>query len=287
MPEHFPCPSTPCISAQNTESAEDRVAVKVTFENHLSARVVEIQFDGGLKITETKDLADLKAAWTENLKKWHSPYTCLFDCRNFQVDEHVRKDFERLIGFFKNFFMKNIIGFADSGALPDWCPFEVVEGYDAAVARTGLARGAGLTRNLDDLRSRIQIDNDFNAHVMEVSFLADTELNSAADIQTLKSKIHNILKMWHSPYSVLFNCSNLNFSAEAAQEFIRLEKFLKSFFCKKIIGYAPRGEKSSYPFVTFRSRHLAAADLEHSGIQSGAQANCSTRKSPASGGNGK
>jgi hypothetical protein len=259
------------------------VAINVTFENHLSARVVEIQFPEGIKIATSEDVADLKSAWAENLKKWHSPYTCLFDCRNFQVDEPVRKDFERLVGFFKNFFMKTIIGFANEGALPEWCPFEVVEGYDTAVSRTGLARGAGLTRNLDDLRSRIQIDNDFNAHVMEISFLAETELNSAADIQIMKSKLQNILKMWHSPYSVLFNCSNLQFSTEATQEFIRLEKFLKSFFCKKIIGYAPRGDKSSYPFATFRSRHLAAADLEHSGIQSGAQANCSTRKTPPSG----
>ncbi len=263
------------------------MAINVTFENHLSARVVEIHFAGGLRISDAKDVAELKAAWAENLKKWHSPYTCLFDCRDLQVDEAARKDFERMIGFFKNFFMKTILGFAQEGALPAWCPFEVVEGYDAAVARTGLSRGAGLTRNLDDLRSRIQIDNDFNAHVMEISFLADTDLKTPEDIQILKSKLQNILKMWHSPYSVLFNCSNLNFTTEAATEFVRLEKFLKSFFCKKIIGYAPRGEKASYPFATFRSRHLAAADLEHSGIQSGAQANCSTRKSPPSGSNEK
>lgn len=259
------------------------MAIQVTFENHLSARVVEIHFPEGLKISDSKDIAELKSAWAENLKKWHSPYTCLFDCRNLVIDEHCRRDFERLIGFFKNFFMKTILGFCLEGQKPEWSPFEVVEGYDAAVARTGLARGIGLTRNLEDLRSRIQIDNDFNAHVMEISFLADTELNTGDDIHILKSKIHNILKMWHSPYSVIFNCVNLQFSAEAAQEFVRLEKFLRSFFCKKIIGYAPRAEKSSYPFPTFRSRHLAAAELEHSGIQSGAQANCSTRKQPLSG----
>lgn len=259
------------------------MAIQVTFENHLSARVVEVQFPEGLKISTAQQLTELKTAWSENLKKWHSPYTCLFDCRKFEIDEQCRKDFERLISFFKNFFMRNIIGFCNEGAKPEWCPFEVIEGYDAAVTRTGLARGAGLTRNLDDLRSRIQIDNDFNAHVMEISFLADTHLQTAADIQILKSKIHNILKMWHSPYSVLFNCVNLEFSSEAATEFVRLEKFLRSFFCKNIIGYAPRADKSTYPFPTFRSRHLAAAELEHSGIQSGAVANCSTRKSPTGG----
>jgi hypothetical protein len=259
------------------------VALKVTFENHLSARVVEIQFPEGLTISDASAIAELKTAWTENLKKWHSPYTCLFDCRQIAVAEPLRKDFERLINFFKNFFMKNILGFCHEGQPPEWCPFEVVEGYDAAVARTGLARGAGLTRNLEDLRSRIQIDNDFNAHVMEISFLADTTLQTAADVATLKSKLQNILKMWHSPYSILFNCVNLSFSPEAAQEFPRLERFLRSFFCKNIIGYAPRADKSTYPFPTFRSRHLAAAELEHNGIQSGSVANCSTRKSPTGG----
>lgn len=257
------------------------MALNVTFENHLSARVVEIHFPDGLEISNSTDLAELKAAWAENLKKWHSPYTCLFDCRNFSVNEANRKDFEKLISFFKNFFMKNIIGFCTEGQPPAWSPFEVVEGYDAAVARTGLARGKGLTRDLDDLRSRIQIDNDFNAHVMEISFLAETHLKTAEDIAILKSKLQNILKMWHSPYSILFNCVNFEFSPEAAKEFSRLERFLRSFFCKNIIGYAPRGEKSSYPFPTFRSRHLAAAELEHSGIDSGAVANCSTRKTPS------
>jgi hypothetical protein len=183
-----------------------------------------------------------------------------------------------LISFFKNFFMKTIIGFCNEGSTPEWCPFDVIAGYDNAVAKTGLSRGVGLTRDLSDLRSRIQIDNDFNAHVMEISFLADTHLENANDVRTLRSKVQNILKMWHSPYSILFNCINFTIAPEAHDEFVRFEKFVKSFFCKTIIGYAPRADKSTYPFLTFRSRHLAAAELQHSGIQSGSVANCSTRK---------
>lgn len=248
----------------------------------MSARVVEILFPDGLVISSKDELLLLKSAWSENLKKWHSPYTCLFDCRKFEIAADLRPEFERMVNFFKNFFMKSVIGFYESDTPPEWVPFEIVQGYEAAVARTGLAKGAGLKRDLTDLRSRIQIDNDFNAHVMEVSFLADTHIETPADLQILKSKIQNILKMWHSPYSILFNCVNLTFSETAAQNFSHFEKFVKSFFCKNIIGYAPRADKGSYPFRTFRSRHLAAADLEHSGIQSGAVANCSTRKSPQS-----
>lgn len=257
--------------------------MRVEFENHLSARVIEVQFPDGLGIANTEDLNQLKAAWSDNLKRWHSPYSCLFDCRKLSVSQEMRPEFEKLIAFFKKFFMKSIIGFCEIDGSPEWCPFDVVEGYDAAVAKTGLSRGAGLQRDLSDLRSRIQIDNDFNAHVMEVSFLADTKLESRADVLTLRSKVHNILKMWHSPYSILFNCSNLTFSPEAKAEFTLFEKFVVSFFCKRLIGYAPRDSRDGYPFQVFRSRHVAAAELEHSGIQSGATANCSTRKKPASG----
>lgn len=254
------------------------MSVQVSFENHMSERVVEIHFERGLQLEKASDLAELKTAWAENLKRWHSPYTCLFDCRQLVVAPSLHKDFEKLISFFRNFFMKTILGFCEPGQQPAWCPFEIVEGYDTAIARTGLARGAGLTRKLDDLRSRMQIDNDFNAHVMEISFLADTALQSSADIQIIKSKLQNILKMWHAPYSILFNCVNITFAPEAAAEFARLEKFLRAFFCKNIIGFAPRGEKSTYPFPTYRARHQAAAALEHSGLQSGSVANCSTRK---------
>lgn len=253
--------------------------MNVQFENHMSARVVEIHFPDGLTLHTKADLTALKTAWTENLKKWHSPYTCLFDCRQMEVSQELRPEFEKLIAFFKNFFMKNVIGFCNAGEVPSWCPFEVISGYENAVAKTGLSRGAGLTRDLSDLRSRIQIDNDFNAHVMEISFLADTHLENGSDVKILRSKVQNILKMWHSPYSILLNCINFTIAPEAHDEFVRFEKFVKSFFCKSIIGYAPRGEKSAYPFQTFRSRHLAAAELEHSGIQSGSVANCSTRKS--------
>lgn len=252
---------------------------KVRFENHFSKRVMEVLFPEGCRLQSTEDLQWLKREWMGNLKHWHSPYTCIFDVRNLEIAEAQREPFEKLVKFFGNFFMKKVIGFSEENANSiSQYPFEVISGYENAIAKTGLARGGGLVRDLADLRSRIQIDNDFNAHVMEISFLADTHFESASDVQTLKSKLQNILRLWHSPYSVMFNCVNMTFSEEAKSAFVPLEKFLKSFFCKEIIGYAPKGAKESYPFVMYRSRHLAAATLENSGIASGAVANCSTRK---------
>ncbi len=251
---------------------------KIVFENHFALRVVEIFFPEGFSITSEQDIAYLKEEWTKNLKSWHSPYTCLFDLRKFTVADELKDSFLRTIKFFSNFFMRKIIGFCEEGDAYPELNFPVTVGYEKAAIEAGLAKGSGLKRDLENLRSRIQIDNDFNAHVMEIQFLAETELISKEDIHTLRDKVKNILRQWHTPYSILLNCVNCSFSPEAAQEFLKVEKFLKSFFCKEIIGYAPKMAKETYPFKVYRSRHLAAAELENNGLQSGSVANCSTRK---------
>jgi hypothetical protein len=254
------------------------MANEIEFENHFSARVIVIIFADGYKIHSEEDITNIKNAWTKNLKSWHSPYTCLFDLRNFQISPDMEKSFDKLINFFKNFFMRKIIGFYDENSIKINVKFETVIGIDNASSQTGLSRGKGFERNITDLRSKIQIDNDFNAHVMEINFLGDTEFLTSSDIAVLKSKLQNILMLWHTPYSVMLNCVNCTFSEEAKKEFSKTERFLKSFFCKAVIGYAPKANKESYPFPTFRSRHLAAASLENNGLESGEIANCSTRK---------
>lgn len=253
--------------------------LQVRFENHLGEKVVEIFFENGFACDSAASLEELKRHWSENLKKWHSPYTCIFDCRKLRIAPELEASFARLIKFFQNFFMRKIIGFVDENEnLTATVPFEVVSGYENAVKQTGLSRSGGLTRNLSDLRSRIHIDNDFSAHVMEVSFLADTDFLTAQDVHTLKEKLQNILMLWHTPYSVVFNLTNCTFSEEGAQSFAKVERFLKSFFCKNIVGYAPKAAKESYPFPVFRARHKAVGSLENEGLNSGDKANCSTRK---------
>ena len=159
---------------------------KIVFENHFSARVVEIFFPEGFSIVSEEDIVHLKTEWTKNLKSWHSPYTCLFDFRNFTVSPHLQASFLKMLQFFSNFFMRKIIGFCDENSQPPSVNFQIIVDYEKAVLETGLAKGAGIKRDLDSLRSRIQIDNDFNAHVMEIQFLSETELVSKEDIHILK-----------------------------------------------------------------------------------------------------
>lgn len=249
---------------------------KIEFENHFSARVIEILFPEGCFIRTREHLQFLKTKWQANLKSWHTPYTCVFDLRNFHVDENLNSDFIKLLKFFEKFHMKKIIGFkVENSLLPEGIFFDVFASYDEAIQHTGLAKGAGLTRNVANLRDRIVIENDFHAHVMEISFLTETNFDTKADIQILKSKIQNILRLWHTPYSVLFNCVNLKFSDEAKKSFLPVEKFLKGFFCKEILGYSPCDSKDNYPFFTYRSRHVAAGKLESIGAQAGDSARCS------------
>ncbi|KAB8027964.1 hypothetical protein [Fluviispira multicolorata] len=251
---------------------------KIEFENHFSARVLEIFFPEGYHVHSNEDILNLKNLWIANLKSWHSPYTCLIDFRDFDIKPELIPAFENTLKFFKNFFMRKIIGFYEDELKKPHVKIEMIFGYENAIKQTGLARGRGIQKVKGDLRSSIQIDNDFNAHVMEITFAEHVDFSNNADIQILKSKLQNILMMWHTPYSIMFNCVNCTFSPETHSEFVKVERFLKGFFCKAIIGYAPKEAKETYPFITFRSRHLAAASLENSGIDSGEIANCSTRK---------
>jgi hypothetical protein len=251
---------------------------KIEFENYFSEKVIIIFYPNGLKIKNKRDLDEIKNAWIENLKAWHSPYTCLFDLRDFNLDESLKDEFEKMILFFKNFFMRKIIGFYNENSLKFDLKFDTVIGLENAVLRTGLSRKKEVPKDVLDLRKKIQIENDFNSHVIEVSFLSETEFLTPADLDILKSKLQNILMLWHTPYHILIHCSNCRFSEEAKHSFQKLEKFLKSFFCQSIVGYAPREEKNAYPFAVYRSRHLAARSLKSNNLQSGKVATCSSRK---------
>ncbi len=250
---------------------------QINFENHFSVRVIEIIFPDGFAIQTKDDLKLLKIKWQENLKSWHTPYTCIFDMRHFLVENILLADFLKLVNFFQKFHMKKIVGFKEENSQIPEVDFTVYDSYEQACQNTSLGRGAGLVRNIENLRERIVIENDFHAHVMEISFLSETTLESKEDIQILRAKIKNILRQWHTPYNLLFNCVNLKFTEEGKEEFLKFSKFLKGFFCKEVIGYSPLESKEHYPFTTYRSRHIAAGKLEFMGAQSGSEAGCAPK----------
>lgn len=252
---------------------------EISFENHFNLKVIEISFHSNFHIKSSNEILKLKKMWRENLQMWHSPYSCIIDVTNIYLDEALKSEFDAMIRFFKSFFMKKLFGYCTTGQKMDsYFSFVVFDSYAEARESVGLNRDFR-KKSKSGLRDEITIENDFNEHVMEISFDSPVIFQTKEDVESLRSKVKNMLRMWHTPYSVLINCQNCRISPDILKEFIALESFLKGFFCKRIIGYAPCESKEHYPFQTHRSRHLAVKELTHSGLSSGSKANCSTRKS--------
>lgn len=249
------------------------------FEPHYQRRVLSIEWDEAQRRHTAVEWEILKKAWVAQLKSWHYPYTALVWVREHALQPDDVGALRKMVLFLKKFHLRKIhfineTRLFEESETPDW----YVHHLNYEEAGLCLEGGAVPKEAGSDFKSLIQIENDFNAHVMEISFLDHFVLSEKSQIKTLQTKVTNHLKAWHSPYSLLIDCSKWTMSADMTKEFESFLRFLKAFFCKVVLGYSPKGTKEEYPFVTFRSRHLAAAQLEHEGITQGSVANCSTRR---------
>ena len=134
------------------------------------------------------------------------------------------------------------------------------------------------TREPTDFRSSIQLQNHFQQHTVEMSFSIPVVIDQKAQVQTLKSKLMNNLMQWHSKWSLLVDCANLEVAPVVHEDFEKMLATLRGFFLKQAVGYAPRIAKENYPFEVYRVRHRAAAVLEGEGNFSGDKADCKSRK---------
>lgn len=256
--------------------------MKVFFESNYQSKILEMQFEPSSLISSTKDILAWRSQWTQALSSWHSPYKALVDCTNLKIhtsakDKDINKALELMMSFFKGLFLKKIAGFGykqDQGH--DLLPFKVHETLEDAQKDLGVREKKD--RKFDDFRSTIQFDNHFKQHVIELSFAGPVKLDSSEKIKVLKSKLLNNLMLWHSSWSLIVDCSNLEMDTSIHPAFEDLKRSLKGFFLKNIVGYAPKSSKDSYPFPAYRARHRAAAELESEGNFSGEDANCASRK---------
>lgn len=241
-----------------------------------------MHFEPSTNIYSAKDVLAWRSQWTKALTSWHSPYKALIDCSNLIIhtdveEEELKKALVLMLNFFKGLFLKKISGFGyESEKGHDLLPFKVHEELEEAQKELGVR--AKKDKKFDDFRSTIQFDNHFKQHVIELSFAAPVKLDSEEKIQTLKSKFLNNLMLWHSSWSLIIDCSNLEVGTEIHPLFNNFSHSLKGFFLKSIVGYTPKAPKDSYPFPVYRARHRAAAELESEGNFSGEDANCSSRK---------
>lgn len=255
-------------------------AVELICEPHYQARVLAMRFAQPVSFDSAGVVQSFREQWMKALSSWHSPYSALIDLTGVTVDpdnNEVKQALQRLLKLMQGFFLKKAIGFGtDPESLAAVFPFAVVTEEEAR-QQVGLERtrkgGAG-----GDFRATLHFQNHFKQHVMELSFSEPVVIDSIEKVEVLKSKLGNNLMQWHSKWSLLIDCANLDMTPEIHPEFQKVERFFKGFFLKEVLGYSPRGPKENYPFTVYRARHAAAGRLESEGNFSGDDANCKSRQ---------
>ncbi len=237
------------------------------------------RFLAGSSLTEPAAVQAWRAQWMKELSSWHSPYKVLVDCSELSVAPipEVAKALELMVKFFNGFFLRKIVGF---GFRPDvgleQLPFPVTVTAEEAAVELGIR--APKERVATDFRSTIQLQNHFQQHSIELSFSEPVVISTKEQVQVLRSKLMNNLMQWHSKWSLIVDCANLEVTSDVGGEFERMVTVMRGFFMKHVVGYSPRGPKESYPFPVFRARHRAVAEIEGEGNFSGDEANCRSRK---------
>lgn len=250
------------------------------FDSNYQLKYMVQRFKAPTVLHDVSTVQAWRQAWLQALSSWHSPYKAVIDCRNLSInslDESIPKNLAVMLKFFKGFHLREAVGF---GLAPnrglEALPFQVFATEEEAFVAAGIRQPK--QREATDFRSTIHLQNHFQTHVVELSFTEPVEINLKDQVLTLKSKLTNNLMQWHSKWSLLIDCSNLEISAALDHEFDLLFKALRGFFLKQAVGYSPRSPKHEYPFDVYRARHRAVALLEGEGNFSGDKAECQSRR---------
>lgn len=254
--------------------------MNLVFDNDYQKRVMRMRFDAPTRIDTVNDVRKWRQLWTNGLKSWHSPYKALIDCSQLSIHDtpEIREELARMEKFLTGFFLKSAVGFGyEEGKGLEALFFKTHVAEEDAAEEVGLGRTRA-PREPGDFRSSVVLTNYFQQHVMEMAFAVPVVIDSAAQWDVIRSKIINNLSQWHSKWSLLIDCANLEIHGDFTADFQKLERYLRGFFMKKVLAYSPKGPKETYPFEVYRSRHNAVARLESEGDFSGDEADCLSRK---------
>lgn len=253
--------------------------MKLEFEHDYQQKIMAQTFVEPTVLRTAADVQAWRSSWMAQLGSWHSPYKVMVDCTQLTVDEvpEVVKALDLMVRFFNGFFLRKIAGFGlTPGRGHERLPFTVhATAEDAAV---DLGVRAPKDRVPTDFRSSIHLQNHFQQHSIELSFAEPVVIETKEQVETLKSKLMNNLMQWHSKWSLIVDCANLEVAPDALPQLQRMLAVLEGFFMKQAVGYSPKGPKETYPFPVYRARHRAAAVLEAEGNVSGDDAVCRSQK---------
>ena len=249
------------------------------FEHDFQQKIMLQKFTAPTTLATAADVQSWRAAWMGQLSSWHSPYKVLVDCTQLTVNESpdVVKALDVMVRFFNGFFLRKIAGYGLDPLLGHArLPFSVHATSEDAALDLGVRQPKD--RLPTDFRSTIHLQNHFQQHTIELNFSEPVVISTKEQVETLKSKLMNNLMQWHSKWSLIIDCTNLEIAPEAMPLVDRMISVLRGFFMKRAVGYSPKGSKESYPFTVFRARHRAAAELEGEGNFSGDAADCVSKK---------
>ncbi len=249
-------------------------SITIQFESDFQKKILYISFPSKIVLAKKSQIDDWKKQWIEVLKSWHSPYKALIDFSNVEIQnsEEIFSALKKMFDFFERFFLRKIAawGISDKNLFKS-IPCDCVETEEDALKILGLRERKHSAS--EDFRSQIHIDNHFEQQSVELSFLSPSLL-TVDKLAILRSKLTNNLMLWHSQWSLIVDCSQLEIPDSSYVDFEKMLKFLKGFFLQDIVGYSPTSKDAKYPFTVYRSRHKAAAHIKGSGLESGRDAHC-------------
>jgi hypothetical protein len=251
--------------------------MNLKFEHDFQQKIMVQSFAEPCTIDTPKAVQAWRSAWMQELKSWHSPYKLIVDCSKltYVSTPDVDEAMSRMIKFFEGLFLRSGTGYGlDVAKGHEKLPFKMVLTFEEAQREAG-ARGMRDPKAPADFRESIQFQNHFAQHVVEMSFSESVVIDSKEKILAIKSKLTNNLMQWHSKWSLLIDCSNMQFDPAHKELWAQIDAFLRGFFMKAVLGYSPNDpDRSNYPFETFRARHAAVARLESEGLFMGNAAHC-------------
>jgi hypothetical protein len=254
--------------------------MEVKFESDYQSRVLQVSFPEGSVIASARDITAWRTQWLKALATWHSPYKALIDFSNVEFTgdrAELAPEIEKMFLFLKGFFLQRSVGCGiKNQAAKKLFPFEIYASYQEAQKAAGVRQGRVASGG--DLRQQLHFDNHFPQRVIELTVTEPVVLDSSEKLQVLKSKLINVLMQWHSPWTLLIDCSRLAIPPAQHAAFGEMLHFFKGFFLEEVLGYGSREPKEAFPFPVYRARHIASAKVKSSIPQAGDTANCATRK---------
>jgi hypothetical protein len=104
------------------------------FDNHFPQRVIELTLQAPVALDSKEKILILKSKLLNNLMQWHSSWTLLIDCSQFEIPKDQHGVFDEMLLFFKGFFLEEVLGYSPMRPKEEY-PFPVYRARHIASAK--------------------------------------------------------------------------------------------------------------------------------------------------------